>query len=128
VTAAGTRPSSFRFPKEELPPGARKLVHAGRREVAVFNVDGTYYAIFNRCPHHQAPLHLGPIGGTSLPSQQPGVREYGLEGRVLRCPWHHYEYDLATGRCLADPDHLRVRTYDVREDGDDLVVELGAAQ
>jgi nitrite reductase/ring-hydroxylating ferredoxin subunit len=127
VTTADKRPTTVRFPKDELPAGERKLVHVGTREIAVFNVEGTYYAIFNRCPHHQAPLHLGPIGGTSMPSPELGVREYGLRGRVLRCPWHHYEYDLATGRCLADPDHLRVRTYKVREDGDEIVVELRGA-
>ena len=34
---------------------------------------------------------------------------------MLRCPWHHYEFDLNTGRCLGDPEGKRVRTYDVRE-------------
>jgi 3-phenylpropionate/trans-cinnamate dioxygenase ferredoxin subunit len=110
--------------KDELPPGGRTVITAGRREIAVFNSGGTYYAVFNRCPHHQAPLHRGPIGGTSLPGTELGEREYGLEGRVLRCPWHHYEFDLADGRCLADPDRLRVRTYPVTVDGDDIVIAL----
>ena len=35
---------------------------------------------------------------------------------MLRCPWHQYEYDLETGRCLADPERLRVRTYRVVEE------------
>jgi nitrite reductase/ring-hydroxylating ferredoxin subunit len=118
-----SRPTTIRVPKAELPPGSRKVVRAGRREIALFNVRGTVYAIFNRCPHHQAPLDSGPLGGTNVPSA-PGTLEYGLDGRVLRCPWHHYEFDLATGRCLADPDRLRVRSYKVVTDGNDLVVRL----
>jgi 3-phenylpropionate/trans-cinnamate dioxygenase ferredoxin subunit len=125
VTADTTqRQRSVRIAKVELPPGERKLVTLGRHEVVVFNVAGTYYAVHSRCPHHQGPLHRGPLGGTSLASAAIGEREYGLDGRVLRCPWHHFEFDLATGRCLADPDNVRVRTYSAREDGDDIVVEL----
>jgi nitrite reductase (NADH) small subunit len=127
VPTTGSRPQTVRFPKTELAPGDRKVVHVGRREIVVFNVDGDYYAIFNRCPHHQAKLDQGPLAGTSLPSAEVGVREYGLHGRVLRCPWHHFEYDLTTGTCLAD-DHFRVRTYDVSEDGDEVVLQVSAAR
>jgi 3-phenylpropionate/trans-cinnamate dioxygenase ferredoxin subunit len=115
------QPARIRFPKTDLPEGARKVVMMGRREIAVFNVGGRLYAIFNRCPHHQAPLHTGPIYGTSMPGAV-GEYKYGLEGRVLRCPWHHYEYDLDTGRCLADPERLRVKTYRIREEGEDIAV------
>lgn len=115
---------AVRFPKSELPPGTRKVVTLGKREVAVFNVNGELYAVFDRCPHQQAALHAGVLHGTSLPSSRGvGHMEYGLHERVLRCPWHHYEYDLADGRCLADPKRLRVRTYRVREEGDEIVVD-----
>jgi nitrite reductase (NADH) small subunit len=117
--------TSVRFRKEDLPPGARKVIMLGTRPVAVFNVAGELYAIFDRCPHQQAPLHYGVLHGTSLPGNRVGNMDYGLHERVLRCPWHHYEFDLATGRCLADGDRLRVRTYRVREDGDEVVVDTG---
>jgi nitrite reductase (NADH) small subunit len=120
-----SRPTTIRFPKAELPPGGRKVVNVGRRELVVFDVRGKLYAIFNRCPHHQAPLDRGPVGGTNVPSE-PGKLEYGMDGQVLRCPWHHYEFDLATGRCLADPERLRVRTYDVAAVGDEIVIHLEA--
>jgi nitrite reductase/ring-hydroxylating ferredoxin subunit len=41
---------------------------------------------------------------------------------VLRCPWHHYEFELASGRCLADPTRLRVARYEVEEEEESYVV------
>jgi nitrite reductase (NADH) small subunit len=108
--------------KSDLPVGARCVVHAGRREIAVFNVDGNLHALFNRCPHHQAPLHLGSIGGTNVPASEVGEFEYGMEGKILRCPWHRYEFNLDTGTCLVEMRRLRVATYEVREEGDEIAV------
>lgn len=86
----------------DLPPGARKLVRVGKIEVGLFNVGGTLHAYRNVCPHAGAPVCVGKIGGTALPSP---VYEYawGLEGCILRCPWHGWEFDLRTGEHLVDP-------------------------
>lgn len=111
----------FTFPSAELPLGGRKLLNAGRREVAVFDVAGKLYALKNRCPHQQAPLLSGPIGGTRVPSEV-GTYCYGLEGRILRCPWHAYEFDLESGRALVEPDRYRVATYEVRREGKEIAV------
>ena len=110
------------FPKHELPPGARKVILVGRREIVVVNSGETLFAVFNRCPHQQAPLSAGSLAGAVLPTATVGERRYGMELAVLRCPWHKYEFDLSTGRCLADPDRLRVAIYDVREEGDEIAV------
>jgi 3-phenylpropionate/trans-cinnamate dioxygenase ferredoxin subunit len=107
------------FPKSELPPGGRRSVILGKREVMVFNVDGKLYAIFNRCPHQQASMDCGLVGGTTY-ATGPHSFEFGLEGRIVRCPWHHYEFDLENGRCLADPDRFRMATYQVGEEGDEI--------
>jgi nitrite reductase (NADH) small subunit len=64
---------------------------------------------------------LGKVSGTTLPS---GVYEfrYGLQGRILRCPWHGWEYDITTGQSVFDPE-VRVVTYPVIvEDGKISVV------
>ena len=63
--------------------------------------------------------------GTNVPAEVNEFR-FGLAGQVVRCPWHHYEFDLATGRCLVAPDRLRVATYQVAEEGDDVVINLRA--
>jgi nitrite reductase/ring-hydroxylating ferredoxin subunit len=49
---------------------------------------------------------------------------YGREGQILRCPWHEWEYDIATGESLFDPN-VKVVTYPVEVVGDDIVVTIG---
>jgi nitrite reductase/ring-hydroxylating ferredoxin subunit len=109
------------FDASELPVGARKVVTVGRREILVLNVDATLYAIFNRCPHQQATFEDGPLGGTNLPSPV-GEWRFGLGDQVLACPWHRYQFDLNTGRCLADPERLRVATYEAVAEGDEIAI------
>jgi nitrite reductase (NADH) small subunit len=107
---------------DELPEGGRRIVDVGGRSIGVFHVDGRYYAIRNVCPHMGAPLCLGTVGGTMLPSE-PHTYTYGLENRILRCPWHGYEFDLETGRPPFGTYPLRVRTYPVRVEEDQVVIE-----
>jgi nitrite reductase (NADH) small subunit len=86
---------------EDLPPGARKLVKIGAVEIGVFNVGGRFLAYRNVCPHAGAPVCVGRISGTSLASSVYEY-QYGQEGRILRCPWHGWEFDLLTGHHLVD--------------------------
>ena len=96
----------------EIPPGGRKIVDVGHRSIGVFNVDGDFFALLNRCPHQGAPLCLGIISGTMLPTE-PGHYAYGLHGRVLRCPWHGWEFDITTSEMIFVPDPVQVKTYEV---------------
>ncbi len=109
------------LPAGDLPPGARAKVEAFGTEVALFNVDGALFAIANACPHHGGPLCFGRVSGTRLPSE-PYEHRFGRENRVLTCPWHGWEFDLETGRALFD-DAVRARTFDVRVEGDQIVLE-----
>jgi 3-phenylpropionate/trans-cinnamate dioxygenase ferredoxin subunit len=98
-------------PVAELPPGERRAVDIDRRSICVINSAGRFYAVRNRCPHQGADLcRGGSVGGTFLPSA-PHQLVFGLEGRVLRCGWHAWEFDLETGRSLFDPEGKRVKTY-----------------
>jgi nitrite reductase (NADH) small subunit len=101
----------------ELNPGERLIVECESRSLGVFNVEGKLFALHNRCPHQGAPLCLGIVTGTTLPVD--GFEYvYGHEQRILRCPWHGWEFDIETGRTLADP-RVRARIYRVCvEDGD----------
>ena len=96
-----------------LPPGQRKIVEIGKRSVGIFNVDGALYAIKNRCPHQGAELCRGTVGGTMLPTDTPGQYIYTMDGQVLRCPWHFWEFDITTGEMIFVPEPLRVKTYEV---------------
>lgn len=120
MSATSTRPR-VAFPRDELPEGARKVITLGRREVLVVNERGSLHALYNRCPHRRAPLHAGQIRSAR---RVTGVGEmaYDPQNRVLLCPWHRYEFELETGRCPADPRKLRVATYEVVVEGDEIAV------
>ncbi|MEM7115404.1 MAG: Rieske (2Fe-2S) protein [Chloroflexota bacterium] len=98
---------------EALPPGERKIVEVGRRSIGIFNVGGSLYAIRNRCPHQGAELCRGTVGGTMLPTDTPGAYNYAFDGRILRCPWHFWEFDITTGEMIFVPEPQRVKRYDV---------------
>ena len=84
----------------ELPQGKRKIVEIGRRSIGIFNIAGALYAIRNVCPHQGAELCRGTVGGTMLPTETPGKYDYALDGQVLRCPWHFWEFDITTGEMI----------------------------
>jgi nitrite reductase/ring-hydroxylating ferredoxin subunit len=107
----------------DLPPGNRRIVELDGRSIGVFNVGGALYAIRNSCPHRGAPLCEGTVGGTMLPSD-PHKYVYGLEDRLLRCPWHGWEVDLETGRPALNSAPGRVPTYGVDVENGDVVVRL----
>jgi len=104
----------------ELPPGGRLIVEVAGRSIGVFNVGGRLHALHNRCPHKRGALCEGLITGTVLPSADREFR-YGREGEIVRCAHHGWEFEIATGRALADP-RVRARTYPVELDGEDIVV------
>jgi nitrite reductase (NADH) small subunit len=86
---------------EDVAPGTIRTVEAGDEKVALAHCEGGFYAIQHSCLH----LH-GPLG------------EGRLEGCVLSCPWHGWQYDVRTGQNEFDLA-IQLRTYDVQvEDGE----------
>lgn len=106
---------------DELPPGSRRIVEIDGRSIGVLNVDGRLHALMNRCPHHGAPLCEGVVKGT-MEDSAPHEYSYGRHNEYVVCPWHGYEFRLDTGRPLLDMGRLRVRVYEVRAEGDDVVL------
>lgn len=106
----------------DLPRGTHRLVRVAGRTLGIFNINNEYYALHNLCPHNQAPVCQGDVGGTLLPSQ-PGEYIAGMEGEILRCPWHGWEFNIKTGSSLFDPA-VKVTTYAVTVEDGDLVVEI----
>jgi nitrite reductase/ring-hydroxylating ferredoxin subunit len=88
----------------EIPPGSAKVVVVQGHPVALFNVDGTLYALSNVCLHRG-----GPVG--------EGV----LDAATVTCPLHGWQYDVRTGMNLANP-LARLKAYAVRVQGDDVLV------
>jgi 3-phenylpropionate/trans-cinnamate dioxygenase ferredoxin subunit len=90
-------------PVDELPPGSVKIVRAGQVAVGVYNLDGEYYAIEDRCSHDDGPLAEG---------------DFDPEDAVVVCPRHGSRFDIRTGRPLTLPAYQPVETFPVVvEDG-----------
>lgn len=107
---------------DDLPPGSMMLAPIGQFGVGVYNVDGEYYAITNYCPHQGGPLCRGRVQGTShAASVGAGESSYVSEGRILRCPWHQWEFDIAMGCTITQPTR-HIRTYPVRVEHGNIIV------
>lgn len=104
----------------DLASGERRIVSIEGRSIGIFNVDGRFFALRNRCPHKGGALCEGPLCGTALPVDG-FTYLYGREGRILRCAWHGWEFDIETGQALVDP-RVRAQTYPVTVEGDELVI------
>ncbi len=96
----------------EIPSGSRKIVTIRGREIGVFNHNGEYFALLNRCPHQGGELCKGTLVGLAT-STRPGSFEWSRAGEMLKCPWHGWEYDIRTGQSWCDPNDTKVKAYDV---------------
>jgi 3-phenylpropionate/trans-cinnamate dioxygenase ferredoxin subunit len=106
---------------DEIRPGQKKLLTIKGREIGVFNVNGAYFALANRCPHAGGPMCEGRVVALVEPSK-PGEYKIARQGEFLRCPWHGWEFDIRTGQRWCDPDNLKIRQFKVEvEPGASLV-------
>jgi NAD(P)H-dependent nitrite reductase small subunit len=90
----------------EIPPGGGRCVEVSGREIAVFNLGGSFHAIDNTCLHRGGPLAEGE-----------------LDGPVVTCPWHGWQYDVTTGRCVTD-DSQAVGRYEVKVEGGGVLIAV----
>jgi len=109
----------------DVTPGRFTPVALGRGRILLTQLsNGTVCAIASRCPHQGADLEAGCIVDL-VTSQRPGTILTDPERPVVRCPWHGFEYDLATGcAVVAPPEHrnLKIRTFQVEINDDDVVI------
>ena len=90
----------------EIPDGQRKIVQIDDLSIGVFHHQGAWYAVRNSCIHQGGPVATGT-----------------LESDVLTCPWHGYQYELRSGRCLTDPD-AELDRYGVTVTGELVYVDV----
>lgn len=91
----------------EITPGTIREFHVEGRAIAVANVDGKFYAINNTCLHRGGPLGQGT-----------------LNGKVVTCPWHGWQYDVTTGKVTQNPS-VGVDCYPLEVRGEDIYVDIG---
>jgi nitrite reductase/ring-hydroxylating ferredoxin subunit len=94
--------------------GDRKIVDVSGKSIGVFRVGGEFYALRNRCPHQFGPLCDGTLAPRAV-SGGPGDLRMDPGPPLLACPWHGWEYDLATGQSFMGPGRgeTPVLSYDV---------------
>ncbi|MBO0893727.1 MAG: Rieske (2Fe-2S) protein [Acidimicrobiales bacterium] len=111
---------------KDFPDGERRMVEVNGRSVGVFRRGDSFYALRNQCPHQGGPLCIGAIAAWPVSS---GPGDFGMDESVmlLACPWHGWEYDLATGQSFLGPGNPRARQYQVSvTSGRALIGESGA--
>jgi 3-phenylpropionate/trans-cinnamate dioxygenase ferredoxin subunit len=104
----------------EIPPNGSKRVEVKGRHIALFHVNGEYFALTDRCPHEGGSLCAGRLVGL-VTSKEPGRYDYARPHEFVQCSWHGWEFDIRTGQSWCDPDSIRARTYQVTvQSGEDL--------
>jgi nitrite reductase/ring-hydroxylating ferredoxin subunit len=91
---------------DELPPGSSKEVEHGGRIYALFNVDGVISVLDGICPHQGGPLAEGTV-----------------EGTVVTCPWHGWQFDVRSGKTPLG-SRVKQSVYEVKVEGQDVLVAV----
>ena len=93
---------------KELVPGSCKTVEVSGSRIALFNVAGKFYAMDDTCAHRGGPLGEG-----------------NLDGAIVTCPWHGWQYDVSSGACQTKP-RVQMVCYEVRVE--DKLVKVALKQ
>ena len=91
----------------EIAPGQGRLVNIKGKEIVLFNIEGTFFALANACTHEEGPLAEGEVSGYEV-----------------TCPWHGASFDIRTGEVLCPPAYDDVARYNVRVTGTVIEVEI----
>ena len=96
----------------DILPGSMLKVKIRDKEVLIVNVDGSFYAVDNRCSHQKGDLSKGT-----------------LKGKILTCPVHGSQFDVTSGRNVKGPKFLFFRikpgdigSFEVKVEGNDVLV------
>lgn len=90
----------------QVAPGGATTVTVQGQDLALFNIEGAYYCIDNFCPHSGGPLAEGWV-----------------EGEMVMCPWHAWQFNVKTGR-MAYNEQVCVASYPCKIEGDSVLVEV----
>lgn len=90
----------------EVAPGQGKIFDLDGNSIAVWNLNGNFFAFQNICPHRGGPVGEGEV-----------------EGTVITCPWHGWSFDITTGASPINPA-AKLTRYDVQVEGTDVKVAV----
>ncbi|MBS3145551.1 non-heme iron oxygenase ferredoxin subunit [Candidatus Woesearchaeota archaeon] len=92
--------------KDRIPNGQGRMFEVKGIPIAIFNIDGEFYAINNTCPHRAGNLSEGYLSGS-----------------IVTCPLHAWEFDVKSGNSPAG-NNIKVASYKVKIEGDKILVSL----
>ncbi len=90
----------------EFEPGKARSVSVQGKSLAIYNVDGTIHCTDNTCLHRGGPLGEG-----------------FLDGNTVTCPWHGWQFDVASGQCKTNPA-ASISCFEIKVEGDDILVAV----
>lgn len=90
----------------DVAPGSGKIFELDGNSIAVWNLNGNFFAFQNICPHRGGPVGEGEV-----------------EGTVITCPWHGWSFDITTGASPINPA-AKLTRYDVKVEGDEVKVAV----
>lgn len=90
----------------DIAPGQGKVYDLDGNSIAIWNLNGNFFAFQNVCPHRGGPVGEGEI-----------------EGTVITCPWHGWSFDITTGASPVNPA-AKLTRYDVKVEGADIKISL----
>lgn len=88
----------------EIGSGSAKKVEVNGKEIAIFNINGQFFAIDEMCPHRGGPLSEGSV-----------------EDKTVTCPFHGWQFDVTSGDCFTNPA-ANINKYSVKIEGNDVLV------
>ena len=91
---------------KNLEQGSGTTITINNKDIALFNIAGTFFAIDNTCPHRGGPLGQGDCEGTKV-----------------TCPLHGWQFDVTTGECVLNPA-VKVNQYEVKIEGPDVYINI----
>lgn len=92
---------------KDIKDGGAKVISVSGKTLALFNINGEFFAVDNACLHKGGPLGEGAV-----------------EGSVVTCPLHGWKYDVTSGQCVFPAAHLKLNSYKVRIKGEDIFIEI----
>ncbi|MBJ9952233.1 MULTISPECIES: Rieske 2Fe-2S domain-containing protein [Acinetobacter] len=101
----------FQVPTQKVPKiGERTFLQVKKKFLVLFNIEGKFYAIDDSCPHQGASLFSGQ-----------------LDGKVIQCCAHGLRFDVESGHLL-NSTHLRVNSYRIELDNENLYIVMGSGE
>ncbi len=106
----------------EVREGTPTMVSLGRREIGILRYGDSFHAVLNFCPHAGAPIARGRVEAIVLGNEPGALPDCDHDRPVLKCPWHHWEFDLTSGASVC-PIKPRIKMFPLKVENGDIWID-----